>query len=78
MTSKPEWMNVARPEQTKAEADDQALAKWAAMQIEQVRMRIISRHSITIALDKMPAAEKERARHWLNVYRQPASTGGQQ
>lgn len=75
MTSKPEWMNVARPEQTKADADDLALAKKMAQKIKQVRMRSISRHSIDVALEKMPAPKQERAKYWLNHYRIEAKKG---
>lgn len=60
--------NVARPEQTVADANDLALEMWAAMQIKSVRLRVIGRHRITEALDKMEPAERERAKHWLNHY----------
>ena len=60
--------NVARPEQTKADADDLALENWAATQIKSVRLRVIGRHRITEALDNMKPAERDRAKHWLNHY----------
>lgn len=64
--------NVARPAQTKAEADDQALEKWASLRIHQVRRAETSRGRIEIELSEMTEQQRERARHWLNHYRNKA------
>lgn len=68
MTDKP-FINVAYPEQTLAEAADQALAKWAALRIHQARAAQISSNSITAELNNMNEERQARARHWLNHYR---------
>ncbi|GAA3704194.1 hypothetical protein GCM10022421_08780 [Oceanisphaera sediminis] len=70
VTGKP-FINVACPNQTKAEAADQDLAKWAALRIHQVRTAQASRNSIAAELNNMNEARKARARYWLNHYRDP-------
>ena len=65
-------VNMANPSQTKAEADDQALAKWAAMQIKSLSMGLTGRHTIDATVEKMEPAEQERARFWLNHFRKLA------
>lgn len=67
--------NVALPNQTKADAADQALKKWAAMQIKSLGMRLIGRHTIDDVVAGMKPAEQERAKHWLNYYRIKARQG---
>lgn len=64
--------NVAYPQQTKAEADDQALQKWAALRIYQVKKAQTSRRRIEAELVEMTEQQRERARHWLNHYRNKA------
>ena len=66
------FINMANPSQTKAEADDEALSKWAAMQIKSLGMRVIGRHTIDDAVEKMAPAEQERAKFWLNHFRKLA------
>lgn len=74
--NKPVFINMANPSQTKAEADDQALELWAAMQVKSVNMGVIGRHTIDAAVEKMPPAEQVRAKHWLNHFRIEAKKGG--
>ena len=64
--------NVALPNQTKADAADQALAKWAAMQIKSLSMGLTGRHTIDATVEKMAPAEQERAKFWLNHFRKLA------
>lgn len=66
------FINMANPSQAKAEADDEALSKWAAMQIKSLGMRVIGRHTIDDAVEKMAPAEQERAKFWLNHFRKLA------
>lgn len=68
MTGKP-FINVAYPDQTPAEAADQALAKWAALQIFNQRRGLTGRHTVDAELNKMDDDKQLRARHWLNHYR---------
>ena len=64
--------NVALPNQTKADAADQALKKWAAMQIRSLGMGLTGRHTINDAVEKMAPGEQERAKFWLNHFRKLA------
>ncbi|GAA3721230.1 hypothetical protein GCM10022421_32230 [Oceanisphaera sediminis] len=65
MIDKP-FINVAYPDQTLAEAADQA-----ALRIHQARTAQISSNSITAELNNMNEERQARARHWLNHYRRP-------
>ncbi|MGB5856516.1 MAG: hypothetical protein WBH20_14820 [Oceanisphaera sp.] len=75
MMNKPLYLNMANPSQTKDEADDEALAKWAALQIRSFNLNLTGRHTINDAVEKMKPAEQDRAKFWLNHFRKLAKQG---
>ncbi|WP_375058393.1 hypothetical protein [Zobellella sp. DQSA1] len=48
------------------------MQKWAALRIHQVRQAQTSRRRIEAELGEMTEQQRERARYWLNDYRQKA------
>lgn len=61
-----EYINAAHPNQTAEQRED----RWASLQLHRLKMREISRYDIERHLEAMPEEKRERARHWLNHYRE--------